>query len=233
MIEEERSPALRRRAPGSGHVLGYRGLAYVDAELEEFSMDARSAPERICQAHLADQLPNFERHLGPADSSSRFPAPEHAKTSAMPAQNRLRLDDREGIQNTRRDPIQAYENQAIEAAQDRPLRRPSVQYIQLMAQGQVLCPKRCSRPEQPDEHPPDQIEQVPHAPFMARFEFRAKRTGFTTATGASSDEKRSIACADGGDRVFGPVKRRRRRSGASESNFRQGQFGQRYLRASA
>src|SRR4051794_16458123 len=90
MIEEERSPALRRRAPASGHVLGYRGLAYVDAELEEFSMDARSAPERICQAHLADQLPNFERHLGPADSSSRFPAPEHAKTSAMPAQNRLR-----------------------------------------------------------------------------------------------------------------------------------------------
>src|SRR3954451_4827713 len=182
MIEEERSPALRRRAPASGHVLGYRGLGYVDAELEEFSMDARSAPERICQAHLADQLPNFERHLGPADSSSRFPAPEHAKTSAMPAQNRLRLDDREGIQNTRRDPIQAYENQAIEAAQDRPLRRPSVQYIQLMAQGQVLCPKRCSRPEQPDEHPPDQIEQVPHAPFMARFEFLAKRTGFTTAT---------------------------------------------------
>src|SRR3954465_11914531 len=38
MIEEERSPALRRRAPASGHVLGYRGLAYVDAELEEFSM---------------------------------------------------------------------------------------------------------------------------------------------------------------------------------------------------
>src|SRR3954451_18045713 len=72
MIEEERSPALRRRAPASGHVLGYRGLAYVDAELEEFSMDARSAPERICQAHLADQLPNFERHLGPAGS---YPLP--------------------------------------------------------------------------------------------------------------------------------------------------------------
>src|SRR3954453_6998152 len=182
MIEEERSPALRRRAPASGHVLGYRGLAYVDAELEEFSMDARSAPERICQAQLADQLPNFERHLGPADSSWRFPAPEHAKTSAMPAQNRLRLDDREGIQNMRRDPIQTDENQAIEGAQDRSLRRPSVQNIQLMAQSQVLCPKRSSRPEQPGEHPPDQIEQAPHAPFMARFEFRAKRTGFTTAT---------------------------------------------------
>ena len=36
-------------------------------------MNARSAPERVGQAHLADQLPNFERHLGPAGSSSRLP----------------------------------------------------------------------------------------------------------------------------------------------------------------
>ena len=61
MVQEERSPALRWWAPASGHVLGNRGLADIDAELEEFSMDARSAPEGICQAHLADQLPNFER----------------------------------------------------------------------------------------------------------------------------------------------------------------------------
>src|SRR6476646_9946063 len=64
MVPEERSPALRLRAPSRCHVLGNRGLADIDAELEEFSMDARSAPEGICQADLADQLPNFERHLG-------------------------------------------------------------------------------------------------------------------------------------------------------------------------
>src|SRR3954464_5883405 len=91
MVQEERSPALRRWAPVSGHVLGSRSLADIDAELEEFSMDARSAPERICQAHLADQLPNFERHLRPANSSSRLPAPEQAETSAMPAQNGVGL----------------------------------------------------------------------------------------------------------------------------------------------
>src|SRR6476660_8848893 len=61
MVQEERSPALRWWAPVSGHVLGNRSLADIDAELEELSMDARSAPERICQAHLADQLPNFQR----------------------------------------------------------------------------------------------------------------------------------------------------------------------------
>jgi hypothetical protein len=83
----------------------------------------------------------------------------------MPANNGCRIDDRERIQNTRRDPIQADEDQAIEVAEDRALRRPSVQYVQLKAQSQVLCSKRCSRPEQPDEHPPDQIEQVPHGPI--------------------------------------------------------------------
>src|SRR3954451_2882148 len=90
MVQEERSPALRRWAPVSGHVLGNRSLADIDAELEQsdidaeleqFSMNAGSAPERICQAHLADQLPYFEGHLGPAGSSSRLPVPEGAESS--------------------------------------------------------------------------------------------------------------------------------------------------------
>src|SRR3954447_2039598 len=81
------------------------GLADIDAELEQFSMNAGSAPERICQAHLADQLPYFERHLGPAGSSSRLPAPEDAESSTMPSYNRLRPDDCHRIQNRRREPI--------------------------------------------------------------------------------------------------------------------------------
>ena len=79
MIQEERSPALRWWTPVSGHVLGNRSLADIDAELEEFSMDAWSAPKRICQANLADQLSNFARNIGPAGSSSRLPAPEGAE----------------------------------------------------------------------------------------------------------------------------------------------------------
>src|SRR3954447_1041923 len=67
--------------------------------------DARSAPETICQAHLADQLPNLERHLGPAGSPSRFPTPEAAESSTMPSYNRLRPHDCHRIQNGRREPI--------------------------------------------------------------------------------------------------------------------------------
>src|SRR4051794_35173055 len=49
MVQEERSPALRRWAPVSGHVLGNRSLADSDAELEQFSVNAGSAPERIAR----------------------------------------------------------------------------------------------------------------------------------------------------------------------------------------
>ena len=49
MIQEERSPALRWWAPVSGQTHGNPSLADIDAELEEFSMDARSAQEMICE----------------------------------------------------------------------------------------------------------------------------------------------------------------------------------------
>src|SRR3954453_16020914 len=104
MVQEERSTALRGGA-GFGPCTSHRSLADIDPELEQLSVNAGSAPERICQAPLADQLPYFERHLGPAGSSSRLPAPEDAESSTMPSYNRLRPDDCHRIQNRRREPI--------------------------------------------------------------------------------------------------------------------------------
>src|SRR6476620_12766127 len=119
MVEEERSPALRGRSSSPRHVLRNGGLADVDAELEEFSMDAGSAPEWIGEAHLPDQPPDFRRYAWPAGTPPRFPAPEAAKTCTMPADNGFRLYDREGVQNTRRDPIQANEDHTIEVTENR------------------------------------------------------------------------------------------------------------------
>ena len=82
-------------------------------------MDAGSAPERIGKADLPDQSPNFRRDAGPAGTPTRFPAPEGAKACPMPADNRFRLHDRDGVQNTRRDPIQADEDHTIEVTEDR------------------------------------------------------------------------------------------------------------------
>src|SRR6202022_3005006 len=61
MIIEKCFPALGWRPSTPGHILGYAGLADIDAELEKLAVDARRAPEWICDAHLADQLSYFER----------------------------------------------------------------------------------------------------------------------------------------------------------------------------
>src|SRR5204863_4090707 len=137
----------------------------VDPELEELSMDAWCAPEWIGEAHLSDQPADFRRYARPSDSPTRFPAPERAEARSMPADNGLRLDDRDGIQDAWCDPIQADEDQTIEIAEDRTFARASTQHIQLMTQSQILRLNRGSRPKQPEEHPPDQLEQVPHGPI--------------------------------------------------------------------
>jgi hypothetical protein len=41
MVAKEGLPSLRGRGPPPRHVLGYTGLADIDAELEEFTMDSR------------------------------------------------------------------------------------------------------------------------------------------------------------------------------------------------
>ena len=67
---------VQERAPGRGgdlgppwQVSGDRGLAHVDAELEQLAMDAGRAPKWVCVAHLADQIANLAAHLRPPQTA--------------------------------------------------------------------------------------------------------------------------------------------------------------------
>jgi hypothetical protein len=96
--------------------------------------------------------------------------PEGAKASAMPAHNRLRPNDRHRIEHTRYEPVEPYEDKAVEPAEGRALMAtPTQQYIQLMTKRYHLCLKRLSRPEEVDDHPLEQIQELEHPEFMARF----------------------------------------------------------------
>src|SRR3984885_1338588 len=75
MIAKERPPALGRRVSSLGHVLGHAGLSDLDAELEEFAMDLRRFPQRIGNAHLADQLADLRRYSWSAATAPRLPPP--------------------------------------------------------------------------------------------------------------------------------------------------------------
>jgi hypothetical protein len=52
MIPQERPPALGRRSSPARHILGGAGLPNVDAELEQFAMNARRTPQWVGNAHL-------------------------------------------------------------------------------------------------------------------------------------------------------------------------------------
>ena len=71
-------------------------------------------PQRVGEAHFTDQPTHFERQLWSASARWRLLSPEQAKTRTVPADDRLRLDDHQGVHNARRNPIEADKNEAIE-----------------------------------------------------------------------------------------------------------------------
>ena len=67
------------------HVLGDRRLGDLEPELEEFTMDARSAPKRMFAAHPPNQLTDFLRHRRAAALAvTNFPCPDQGRLPANP-----------------------------------------------------------------------------------------------------------------------------------------------------
>src|ERR1700738_4642223 len=80
---------VQKATPGRGgefgpprHVSPDRGLADLDAELEQFAVDARRAPERVGVAHLTDQSAVCGAHLGPSRTAGP-PPPIEPEAFAM------------------------------------------------------------------------------------------------------------------------------------------------------
>jgi len=62
VILKEGLPGLRRWLSPACNVLAHARFADIDAQLEQFTVNARCTPERIVAAHLANQLPNLFGH---------------------------------------------------------------------------------------------------------------------------------------------------------------------------
>src|SRR4051794_23756868 len=62
------------------------------------------------------------------------------------------------------------EDKAIEPAERRALMAtPTQQYVHLLTKRYHLCLKRPSRPEEVDHYPLEQVQELEHPEFMARF----------------------------------------------------------------
>jgi hypothetical protein len=84
----------------SDHVFGHGCLTHFDSNLQQFTMNTRSAPSRVGEVHLTDQMANFRRYSGAAIAMPTFPSPIEPKRSAMPRDDGFRLDNEQ-----RRSPI--------------------------------------------------------------------------------------------------------------------------------
>jgi len=138
MIMKERLSPLSWRASSPDHILGHARLSYIDAELEQLSMDPRCAPQRIGNAHLADQLADLRRHSWPATTASRLPTPVRFEPGAVPFYHGLRLHNRQSVYDSWHQLIQRSKDQAVRGTKDLPLRQMPSLVVKLMAEDQDL-----------------------------------------------------------------------------------------------
>jgi hypothetical protein len=94
MILEESAPGVRRRFVAAYHVFANAALGDVDAEFEQFAMDARCSPKGIFAAHLANEISDLARNDGSSGlATSHLPGPEQAKAGSMPSHDRFWFND--------------------------------------------------------------------------------------------------------------------------------------------
>src|SRR5450759_932036 len=132
MVAQKRAPALRWWPRVAAHIPSDCRLSDFEAELEQFAMNVWGAPERVRPAHLANERAQLNRDLRFANMVARSPAPICLKSSAVPANDRLRPDNRNRAKDGREPAIEPNKQKTIGIVEVRPFRRPSSEHIDLL-----------------------------------------------------------------------------------------------------
>ena len=138
MIVEERPPGLGRRLAAPNHVLAHAALTDLDAEIQQFAVNVGSAPEWILATEHADQLAYLLGYRRAARfAAANFPAPEQAKSLALPAHHGGRLEDGKARFPAVPDRGEPGPKEAVSGGELRTL-NGALEYTNLMAQGEDL-----------------------------------------------------------------------------------------------
>src|SRR5260221_4906027 len=107
-----------------------------------------------------------------------------AETLAVPSHHGLRLDDHNGAQHGRAQPIKPNEDQPIDERQSRPRWHPAAQDVQLMPKNDDLSFKPPLGPEQRDHEACQELQTIDHPaadyPIRGRKPLRIKFSVGTT-----------------------------------------------------
>jgi len=137
VVVQEATPSRGRGFGPAPQVSSNRGLADLDAELEQFAVDTGRAPERVGEAHLADQITDFGTHLGPS-GTARSPPPIDPKAFAMPLDHGCRLDQHHGIEDLRPNPEKPKPEKSVRGEEPNPTWVLPTQDAHLMPQANQL-----------------------------------------------------------------------------------------------
>src|SRR5262245_3482678 len=162
MIAQECPPGLRWRHSVPDHVLGDRRLGDLEPKLQQFTMDARSAPQWVLLAHLSDEFAQLKANSRPPWLSTRFPTPIGSKPCSMPPQNRVRLNDAGQNQQAWPEPRHPYQQRPVTPTQSQMVRCAPQCNIELMPKKEVLDFKPARRLEQVGDKCPKQMEDGKH-----------------------------------------------------------------------
>jgi hypothetical protein len=100
---------------------------------------SRRAPERVGDAHLADQPANFQRHSWSAAAVSRLPAPIRSETGTAPTDDGIRLHNRLRLDGIWHRTIQPNKDQATHGTEGHSLRHMPAVDVKLMIDRFCFC----------------------------------------------------------------------------------------------
>jgi hypothetical protein len=125
-------------------------------------MNARRTPQRVGNAHLSDQLPNFSRHAGATLTAPRLPAPVTPKTSAMPSHHGVGPNDGECLAGFRKQLADPTQHHSVDSQKWHPTGPAPSQNDDLLPQHKDLGFHRRARPEQIDDNPKNYSAEIQH-----------------------------------------------------------------------
>jgi hypothetical protein len=146
------APSLAWWSTPLDHVLGYARLRDLKPQLQQFAMDAGSAPKRVLDAHRPNQHPQLCLDWWPPSQRPRLPPPVVAKARPMPTHQRLGTDDRESLQDRRKPAIHPDKEPAVAVRQPDATAQLTPQNNQLMSKHRILGFKSGLRLERQDQN---------------------------------------------------------------------------------
>jgi len=139
VVAQEGGPGLPARPWGllMAEVRLDRPLAHGHAQLQQLAADPLSTPEGVLGGHALKQGDGLGGERRSARSRARLPPPACSEARAMPAQQRLGLDEQQGPPPGADAARQQYQHRPIGARHDR-ARHAEAQHQRLLAQQGVL-----------------------------------------------------------------------------------------------